>query len=76
MFEIKMQGDLADQFESEASHRCETFIHDHYGVASSEELSKQQVDEIWQYCQSDACWEYYVRLSLETICTNWTEAQV
>ena len=71
-FEVLKQGDLTDRFEAEASDYCVALIEDHYGV-SVEDLSQEQVDEIWSYAQSDACWEYYVKLALTTVCDNWTD---
>ena len=47
-FEVLKQGDLADRFEAEASDYCAGLIEDHYGV-SVEDLSEEQVDEIWHY---------------------------
>ncbi len=71
-FEVLKQGDLADRFEAEASDYYVSLIEDHCGV-SVEDLPQEQVDKIWSYAQSDACWEYYVKLALTTVCDNWTD---
>jgi hypothetical protein len=64
---------LQDYLESIAYDWMEDRVKDHYGVAGTDELTKEQVDEIWEYSESEDCYEPYVGMALRSICDNWQE---
>lgn len=64
---------LQDYLESTAYDWMEDRVKDFYDVEETTELSKEQVEEIEVYSDSDDCYESYVGMALRTICDQWRD---
>jgi hypothetical protein len=60
-FEVHKMGKLADQLEERASEWVLYEIQQTYGVESTEELTREQIDEIQEFRDADGWIEGYVR---------------
>ena len=73
-FEVWKQHKLEDRMESEAYDWVLYCIEEQFGVTEWEELTKEQVDEIYAYAQSeDVYFAPYVESVLISNCDNWYE---
>jgi len=70
-FDAGKVGKLQDRLEDMAYEWMDYRIQEHYGVEDMNELTKEQVDEIWEYSESDDCYEPYVGMALRSMCDNW-----
>lgn len=70
-FEAYKIHKLQDRLESEAYDWMDYQVQEFYGVGDIMELTKEQVDEIFQYSESDDCYEPYVGMALRSICDQW-----
>ena len=71
-FEVWKQHKLEDRMESEAYDWVLYCIEEQFGVSDWDDLSKEQVDEIYAYAQSeDAYFAPYVESILISQCDNW-----
>jgi len=72
-FEVHKMGKLRDQLEERASEWVLYEIQQTYGVESTEELTKEQIDEIQEFRDSDGWIEDYVQMVLTTIIDGWMD---
>ena len=73
-FEVMNQQKLADQFEDVAAEWILKSIELHYGIDNWDELSREQVDGIYAYAQTDhAAYVPYVQSALILGCDDWYE---
>ena len=74
-FQVHKQHKLGDQLEAQAYDWAITDVQDYYGIEEIEELTQEQVDEIFAYSESEQCYESYVGMALRTICDQWEMEQ-
>jgi len=72
-FEVHKMGKLRDQLEERAYEWVLYEIQQTYGVESTEELTKEQIDEIQEFRDADGWIEDYVQMALTTIVDGWME---
>ena len=74
-FQVYKQHKLQDQIENLAYEWAIEDVTEYYGVEEIEELTQEQVDEIFAYSESEQCYESYVGMALRTICDQWEMEQ-
>jgi len=74
-FSVKKQHKLQDQIESLCYDWAIEDVLGHYEVEEIEDLTKEQIDEIYQYSESDECYEGMVGVSLRSMCEQWEDSQ-
>lgn len=73
-FELYKQHKLEDRLESEVYDWCLWVIQEQYGVEEWDELSREQVDEIYAYANDeDIYFAPYVESVLISQCDYWYE---
>lgn len=70
-FEAYKIHKLQDRLEQEAYEWMEYQVQEFYGVEDFSELNREQVDSIYQYSESEECYEPYVGMALRSMCDNW-----
>ena len=69
-FEVKKQGKLQDQIENMAYEWALEDIKSFYKVEELDELSDEQLVEIYDYSESEDCHEGYVGMVLRSMCDS------
>lgn len=72
-FEVYKQHKLEDRMEGEAYDWVLWSIQEQYGVDDWDELTREQVDEIYAYANSEPEYSFapYVESILVSSCDNW-----
>ena len=74
-FKVNKMHKLQDQMESLAHDWVWEDISEYYEVEEIEHLNQEQVDEIYQYSESDECYEGMVGVTLRSMCEQWEDGQ-
>jgi len=74
-FEVAKMHKLQDQMESLVYDWVWEDISEQFNVEDVEQLTQEQVDELYEYSDSDACYEGYVGMVIRSICDNWEGMQ-
>lgn len=74
-FEVNKMHKLSDQIEQLAYDWAWTDVTEYFGIEEIEDLTSEQVDEIYNYSESEACYEGYVGTVLRTICDQWEDSR-
>ena len=72
-FEVKKMHKLADQIEQLAYDWAHTDVCEYFGVEEVEELTEEQAVEMYNYAESEECYEGYVGTVLRTMYEQWAE---
>ena len=70
-FEIKKMGKLGDQLEQQAYDWVLPDIQEYFGVENISDLTRENLQEIERFLNSDAWIEGYVEVVLRTIIDNF-----
>ena len=70
-FEVRKQHKLQDQIESLCYEWAETDVLEYFKVESIDDLTQEQIDEIYTYSESDECYEGMVGVALRSMCEQW-----
>ena len=73
-FEVRKQHKLQDQIESLCYEWAETDVLEYFSVESIDDLTQEQIDEIYTYSESDECYEGMVGVTLRSMCKYWENA--
>ena len=74
-FEVRKMHKLSDQIEQLAYDWAWEDVTEHFGIEEVEDLTAEQVDEIYSYSESEECYEGYVGTVLRTICNQWEDSR-
>ena len=69
-FEVKKMGKLADQLEELAYGWAHSDVLEDFGISALEELTEEQITEIYEYSESEECFEGYVGMALRGMCDS------
>tara|TARA_Y100000389_G_scaffold143313_1_gene141546 strand:- start:348 stop:593 length:246 start_codon:yes stop_codon:yes gene_type:complete len=72
-FEVNKMHKLADQIEQLAYDWVHTDMCEYFGVEEAGQLTKEQATEMYDYSESDDCYEGYVGTVLRTMYEQWAE---
>ena len=72
-FEVKKMHKLSDQIEALARDWAHTDVCEYFGVEEVGELTEDQATEMYNYAESEACYEGYVGTVLRTMYEQWAE---
>ena len=70
-FEVIKQHKLQDQIENLCYEWAYEDVLGYFNVESIEDLTKEQVDEIYTYSESEECYEGMVGVTLRSMCEQW-----
>ena len=70
-FQVNKQHKLQDQIENLCYEWAYEDVLEYFNVESIEDLTKEQVDEIYTYSESEECYEGMVRVTLRSMCEQW-----
>ena len=70
-FEVRKQHKLQDQIESLCYEWAYEDVLEYFSVESIEDLTKEQIDEIYTYSESEECYEGMVGVTLRSMCEQW-----
>jgi len=70
-FEVIKQHKLQDQIESLCYEWAETDVLEYFKVESIDDLTQEQIDEIYTYSESEECYEGMVGVALRSMCEHW-----
>ena len=74
-FQVNKQHKLQDQIENLCYEWAYEDVLGYFNVESIEDLTKEQVDEIYVYSESDVCYEGMVGVTLRSMCEQWEDSQ-
>ena len=74
-FQVNKQHKLQDQIENLCYEWAIEDVMSYFNVEEIEDLTKEQVDEIYAYSESDECYEEMVGVSLRSMCDQWEDSQ-
>ncbi len=74
-FQVNKQHKLQDQIENLCYEWAIEDVMSYFNVEEIEDLTKEQVDEIYAYSESDECYEGMVGVSLRSMCEQWEDSQ-
>ena len=69
-FKVNKMGKLAEQLEELAYDWAHQDVIEYFGVSVLEELTEEQLTEIYQYSESEECFEGYVGMALRGMCNS------
>ena len=72
-FEVFKMHKLADQIEQLAYDWAHTDVCEYFGVEEVGELTEEQAVEMYNYAESEECYEGYVGTVLRTMYEQWAE---
>ena len=75
-FQVQKIHKLQDQLENQAYEWAYEDVLEYYGIKELEDLTEDQVEEIFAYSESDECSESYVGMALRSIVDNWEISRV
>ena len=70
-FEVRKQHKLQDQIENLCYEWAIEDVMSYFNVEEIEDLTKEQVDEIYVYSESDECYEGMVGVALRSMVDQW-----
>ena len=70
-FEVRKQHKLQDQIENLCYEWAYEDVLEYFSVESIEDLTKEQIDEIYTYSESEECYEGMVGVTLRSMCEQW-----
>ena len=73
-FEVRKQHKLQDQIENLCYEWAYEDVLEYFSVESIEDLTKEQIDEIYTYSESEECYEGMVGVALRSMCEYWENA--
>jgi hypothetical protein len=72
-FEVKKMHKLSDQIEALAYDWAATDVCEYFEVEFISELTEDQAVEMYNYAESEECYEGYVGTVLRTMYEQWAE---
>ena len=72
-FQVNKQHKLQDQIENLCYDWAYEDVLSYFNVESIEDLTKEQIDEIYTYSESDECYEGMVGVTLRSMCEQWND---
>ena len=70
-FQVIKQHKLQDQIESLCYEWAYEDVCEQFKVESIEDLTQEQIDEIYTYSESEECYEGMVGVTLRSMCEQW-----
>jgi len=70
-FEVRKQHKLQDQIESLCYDWAYTDVCEQFAVEDIDDLTQEQIDEMYTYSESDECYEGMVGVVLRSMCEQW-----
>jgi len=70
-FQVNKQHKLQDQIENLCYEWAIEDVMSYFNVKEIEDLTKEQVDEIYVYSESDECYEGMVGVALRSMVDQW-----
>ena len=70
-FEVRKQHKLQDQIENLCYDWAYEDVCEQFNVESIEDLTQEQIDEIYTYSESEECYEGMVSVALRSMCEHW-----
>ena len=74
-FEVKNISTLQDSITDVVYEWVLSSVLEYFNVEELEQLSEDQMSEMYSYANSDECYEEYVGMVLRSICDNWEGMQ-
>jgi len=70
-FEVRKQHKLQDQIENLCYEWAYEDVLEQFNVESIDDLTQEQIDEIYTYSESEECYEGMVSVALRSMCEHW-----